>query len=119
MNIQKNEGHDQMAQIPNKIKVTIDQYLKALKDGNIAIEQAILFGSYAKGNYTKYSDIDIALVSKIFEGSRITDRNKIRGITLSISSNLEILPYHPKDFNTNDPFVKEILATGIKIPIKG
>ena len=104
-----------MAQIPVKVKNTIHNYLAALKEHNIPIRQAILFGSYAKGNYNDWSDIDIALVSDIFEGSRIKDRSKIRKITLSVSSDIEVLPYHPKDFTKEDPFVKEIIDSGIKI----
>ncbi len=41
--------------------------------------------SYATGNYKKCSDIDIVLVSDIFMGNRIEDKDKIRNITLSIS----------------------------------
>ena len=62
-----------------------------------------------------WSDIDLALVSEIFEGNRIKDRGKIRRITLSVSSDIEILPYRPQDFTTDDPFVKEIIETGIRI----
>jgi predicted nucleotidyltransferase len=104
-----------LAQIPVKVKNTIHNYLTALKEHNIPIKQAILFGSYAKGNYSDWSDIDIALVSDIFEGSRIKDRRKIRKITLSVSSDIEVLPYRPKDFTKEDPFVKEIIDSVIKI----
>ena len=52
-----------MAQIPAEIKKIIDKYLTALEAHNIPIRQAIIFGSYAKGNYEDWSDIDIALVS--------------------------------------------------------
>ncbi len=104
-----------MAQIPVEIKKIIDKYLMTLKEHNIPIRQAILFGSYAKGNYEDWSDIDIALVSDIFEGSRIKDKSKIRKITLSVSSDIEVLPYRTEDFTKDDPFVKEIINTGIKI----
>ena len=104
-----------MVKIPDKVKEIIDQYLVALNDNNIPVKQAILFGSYAKGNYDDWSDIDLALVSEVFEGIRIKDRGKIRLITLNVSSNIEVLPYNPKDFNAEDPFVKEIMETGIKI----
>ncbi|ODS34658.1 MAG: nucleotidyltransferase [Candidatus Scalindua rubra] len=104
-----------MAQIPAKVREIIDKYLVALKDNNIPVNQAILFGSYAKGNYDDWSDIDLVIVSEIFEGIRIKDRSKIRLITLKVSSNIEVLPYSPQDFKTDDPFVKEIMETGIKI----
>jgi len=104
-----------MVKIPDKIKEVIEKYLKLLKINQIPIECAFLFGSYAKGEENEYSDIDIALVSKIFEGKRISDRGKVRKITLSISSDLEIMPFHPKDFNKDNPFAKEIIESGIKI----
>lgn len=104
-----------MVKIPDKVKEIIDNYLVALKDNNIPVKQAILFGSYAKGNYDDWSDIDLALVSEVFEGIRIKDRGKIRLITLNVSSDIEVLPYSPKDFNADDPFVKEIMETGIRI----
>lgn len=104
-----------MAEIPGRVQKIINKYIKALRDNGIPINQAILFGSYAQGRYTQWSDIDIALVSNIFEGNRFFDRGKIRKINLSVSSDLEIIPYRPQDFTSDDPFVKEIIETGIKI----
>lgn len=104
-----------MAQIPDRVKKIIDNYLRALKENGIPVKEAILFGSYAHGKHTEWSDIDIALVSTIFEGDRFSDRGKIRKINLSVSSDLEILPFHPNDFTSDNPFVKEIIETGVKI----
>ena len=81
-----------MAEIPDRIKKIIDNYIQALQDNDIPVIKAILFGSYAKNRHSEWSDIDIALVSNIFEGNRMTDRGKIRKINLSVSSDLEILP---------------------------
>ncbi len=69
-----------------------------MKDADIPIKEAILFGSYARGSYQKQSDIDIAIVSDVFGGNRIDDKDKIRKITLSISSELEVIPFSPNDF---------------------
>lgn len=104
-----------MVKVPDKVKKIIDKYLVALRDNNIPVNQAILFGSYAKGDYDAWSDIDLVLVSEVFEGIRIKDRGKMRLITLNVSSDIEVLPYCPKDFNSDDPLVKEIIETGIKI----
>jgi predicted nucleotidyltransferase len=104
-----------MVSLPKKIKNTIDSYIAALTQNNIPIKEAILFGSYAKGNPGEWSDIDIALVSDIFEGNRIVDKDKIRRITLSISSDIEVIPFSIDDFNPQNPLAKEILATGIKL----
>ncbi len=75
-----------------------------------------MFGSYAQGTYTAWSDIDLALVSADFEGDRFKGRYKIRQIKLKISSDLEPIPYLPNAFTADDPFVKQILATGINMP---
>jgi uncharacterized protein len=104
-----------VAEIPDRVRSIIDKYLQALRENEIPIKRAILFGSYARGGYTEWSDIDIALVSSIFEGNRFIDRGKIRKINLSVSSDLEILPYRPQDFTVDDPFVREILETGVEI----
>ena len=104
-----------MVQLPANVKKTINSFLLELNRNNIPIKEAILFGSYASGSNNEWSDIDIALVSEVFQGDRIDDKDKIRKITLSISSEIEILPFSPSDFNSQNPFVKEILKTGIKL----
>ncbi len=104
-----------MVKIPNKINYVITKYLSALNSNNINVKKAILFGSFAKGNYNNESDIDVAIISDSFEGNRIKDRSKIRAITLSVSSNIEVIPISLKDFNEKDPFVEEIINTGIDI----
>ena len=104
-----------MAQIPDKIYSIIELFLEELNNNNINIEQAILFGSYAQGTYTTWSDIDLALVSPDFEGDRFKDRDKIRRIKLNISSDLEPIPYPPNEFTPEDPFVKQILKTGFSV----
>lgn len=104
-----------MAEIPNIIKATLILFVNELKKNHIHIQQAFLFGSYAYGDFDTWSDIDIALVSDDFSGIRFQDRDAIRKIKLSVSSNLEPLPYRPEDFNEADPFIKKILETGIRV----
>lgn len=104
-----------MDKIPIRIHRLITRYLEELEKNNVPIRRAILFGSYVKGSSHEWSDIDIALVSDVFEGIRFKDRNKIRKITLGISSDLSPLPYRPEDFSPDDPFVREIMEHGIVV----
>lgn len=104
-----------MAQIPLNIQNIIDRYLDELKRNKINIQQAYLFGSYAKGYQNEYSDIDIALISDQFTGNRFLDREKIRSISVNVSSLLEIIPFNTDDFNIKDPFAKEIINSGLRI----
>ncbi|HAB52155.1 MAG: nucleotidyltransferase [Ignavibacteria bacterium RIFOXYB2_FULL_35_12] len=104
-----------MAEVPTEIKSLLLNYITLLNRNNIPVEKAYLFGSYSKGKNKDFSDIDLAIVSNVFEGVRIKDRSKIRKITLSVSSILEVLPFNPKDFTEENPLVKEIIETGIRI----
>lgn len=104
-----------MARIPVEVENKIKRYLEALKENNIHIAKAYLFGSYARGTFNQWSDIDIALVSDSFKGDRIDDKKIIRAITLQTGSDLEPLPFNPADFTDTNPFVHEIISTGIQI----
>ena len=85
-----------MAVIPDKIKKIVFEFINELEKNNIPIDDVFLFGSYAKGDYTPDSDIDLLIVSPIFEGDKIEDRKKIRRYILKISSYLEIIPLKVK-----------------------
>lgn len=104
-----------MVRISNRVQKLIDNYITKLEENGFTIKKAFLFGSYAKGNAHENSDIDIALVSDEFEGIRFYDKDKIRRTTISVSSQLEVLPFKTSDFTDDDPFVKEILETGVRI----
>ena len=104
-----------MAKVPGGIMNLLREYVAELEKNNIHLKTAILFGSYAKGNYGDLSDIDIALVSDDFQGVRFLDKEKIRRLTLSIDYRIDPLPYKTEDFTESNIFVKEILETGVKI----
>ena len=104
-----------MDKIPDRINKILKAYIHKLEKNNVHIEQAVLFGSFSKGLADQWSDIDIVLVSDAFEGIRFKDRKKISPITLSISRDLSPLPFRPEDFTLDDPFVREILRTGLRI----
>lgn len=78
------------------------------------IENAFLFGSYAKGINRRDSDIDLAIVFKSLDD--IID-TQIELMQLRTDDDLLIEP-HPfslSDFNASDPMVSEILKNGINI----
>ncbi len=104
-----------MDKIPDSIKNIIDRYINVLCSNDISVESAFLFGSYSKGTSDEWSDIDIALVSGIFTGDRIRDRDKVRKFTRRVSSMIEVMPFSIEDFNDTNPFAREIIKTGIRI----
>jgi predicted nucleotidyltransferase len=104
-----------MAQIPEEIKAKIQRFIEYCEVSGIHIQQAILFGSYARGTQNKWSDIDLALVSDKFEGIRYNDLDKLVDACFAVDTDISPLPYRPEDFTINDLFVKEILKNGIRI----
>ncbi|MCX6155306.1 MAG: nucleotidyltransferase domain-containing protein [Candidatus Kapabacteria bacterium] len=104
-----------MVEISDKIREIVIKFILEAKKDNISIDQAILFGSYAKGTNHEYSDIDLAVVSDNFEGIRFFDNVKLINAALKSSIDLETHPYRPEDFKEDNPFVKEILEYGVRI----
>ncbi len=104
-----------MAEVSDNIKEIVNKFVLEAQKDNIKIIQAVLFGSYAKGTNSQYSDIDLAVVSNDFEGKRLFDNIKLINAALKSSIDLETHPYRPEDFTEDNPFVKEILAHGIRI----
>ncbi|USH00499.1 nucleotidyltransferase domain-containing protein [Thermococcus argininiproducens] len=88
---------------------------KALGD---EIEDIILYGSYARGDYSRESDIDILLVVK--EKLDLHKYEKVNEIATKLSLKYEIvisiMDYPKKDFMSLDsPFLQSVKKEGIKI----
>ena len=92
----------------------ISKFVNLVSD-EFPIKSVYLFGSYAKGIAKEYSDIDLAVVSDKFEGSRFFDKEKLNKYILKTSIDLEIHPFRTVDFTEDNPFVKEIIQSGLKI----
>lgn len=104
-----------MAKVPPKIITTIKKMIKESEKDNIKIEEAYLFGSYAKGTQHEWSDIDVALVSNDFIGNRILDNQNLANAILNSSIDIQSHPYRPEDFNQDNPFIAEIMKHAIRI----
>lgn len=104
-----------MAVISNEIIENTKRFLKMLAASGFHIDRAVLFGSFVKGTAGKWSDIDIALVSKDFTGVGFNDRKKINPSLIKVDSRIEPHPFRPEDFTEDNPFVKEILKEGIEV----
>lgn len=104
-----------MAKGKDKIADHIKDYIKKIETDNISLDKVYLFGSYASGKQKDWSDIDVALVSKLFTGDLIDDKNRIRKITLKFDYLISPITFNTSDFNESNPFAREIINTGIRI----
>ena len=91
-----------------------NNYLRYLLLHNYKYEKAYVFGSYAKGTFTGDSDIDIAIVFNDLK-DRFSTQVKLLMLTTKFDTRIEPHPIDKKDFNMNNPFVYEIMKSGIEM----
>jgi len=65
-----------MDKIPDSIRPIINKYISTLSTGGVHLDSSFLFESHSRVTADKWSDIDIALISKGFTGNMIKDRDK-------------------------------------------
>jgi len=85
----------------------------------LPVEKAYLYGSYAKGTQSEYSDVDVCFFLPTFGSKRSVD---IVMILLAIAGQYPGLDIEPRVFQTSEiergnPFVKEVLRTGQEIRV--
>jgi predicted nucleotidyltransferase len=81
------------------------------------VDKAILFGSYAKGYATERSDVDICFFLTDYNGKQ---RYEVMAELLGLGGKYRKVPFEPLVFETaelqrGNPFVQEILATGVEL----
>ena len=96
------------------IKNIVRKYALLLKK-NIKVKNVYLFGSYVANRATEDSDIDVAVVSNSFVGDPIDDMVYLMKLRRNLDLRIEPHPFTINDFNKTNPFVREIIDTGIKI----
>jgi predicted nucleotidyltransferase len=89
----------------------INQYITALRKKGINVCEIYLFGSYAKGIFSEWSDIDVAILTDKFIG----DSFDFRFLLMKIARDIEHHPFPVDEFNEDNPAAAEILRTGEKV----
>lgn len=76
----------------------------------------ILFGSYARGDFTEESDIDAVLIAENLP-KRVLERRSLS--SLYHLKNLMVIGYYPEEFmrelRKQNPFIHEVLKEGVII----
>lgn len=78
------------------------------------VQEVYLFGSYAKGTNNEDSDIDVAIIINSNENT-FDLLVELMMYTENIDLRIEPHPIKVKDFEEGNPFVQEILETGLKV----
>lgn len=101
--------------VKGKIKEAIELLGDFLARRNIRVDRIVVFGSQARGNFQTDSDIDIAIVSKDFEGKDIFEKaDMLKGLKWFLAERLllpfDIVPLSLSELNGSSlisQFVKE------------
>ena len=90
------------------------RFASAVKQ-DFLLRQMFLFGSTAAGAGHEDSDIDIAVVADDFSGDAVDDIFRLMKTRRSIDMRIEPHAFLTSDFHRSNPFVAEIMNTGIRI----
>jgi len=97
----------------NKIKKDLKEIVLKIKRNHPEVVKIILFGSFAKNNYTPYSDIDIAIVVKKTSKNFVLRQDEFIDYFKHLDFDVNILVYTQDEIEKlkkeDNKFVKEIL----------
>ena len=103
-----------------KIKTIVKNFVKAVKNHDIKVEIAILYGSYAKGIAGEDSDIDIAIFSSDFGKDKFEEAILLKKISEEVYLGISPEPYSLEEYNKasqNEFLYQEIIRKGKIIPV--
>ena len=83
-------------------------HLKCRDEIGIRLDGILLFGSYAKGNPRKDSDIDIAALSYSFGKSRFKEGSLINTLAHDIDTRFEVIPVNTNEY-CDQPSISPII----------
>jgi predicted nucleotidyltransferase len=82
------------------VEVIVDKYIQAIRNRNIRVEKAILFGSCAKGSTDANSDIDIAIISPDFGRDYLEEAVMLKEISEDIDLDISPRPYSLDEYKS-------------------
>jgi predicted nucleotidyltransferase len=98
------------------LKKILTDYISNVRD-ILPLKKAILFGSYAKGTAREYNDIDVCFfISNVTVDNWLDINVKVRMILFKyIDVAISPIIYDASEIEKDNPFINEILSTGIEI----
>jgi predicted nucleotidyltransferase len=102
-----------------EIAELIKDYVRLLRSEGIAVEKAILYGSWARGVTAEDADIDVALIIRGLDRANFNIKRTLMRLAVRIDERIEPVAYSPEDFVKDDwlPLLYSIKKTGKEIAI--
>ncbi len=102
--------------ISKKIKKIVKEYISVLEN-DIKVDRVVIFGSQAKGQASRKSDIDVAIVSDSFGSRKYNSSYLFQKLWKVKNSNIDPVGYSPKEYmaKTPSPLLSEIRQNGLEL----
>ena len=107
-----------MAKATSEIRSIVARYVENLKAQGVPIEKVYIFGSHARRNADMESDLDLAVISPLFEKMSLWDRAGFLGkAAWDIRHLIDALGFAPSQVRKAIPgtLLDHILKNGIEI----
>lgn len=103
--------------VKKSIRKIIKKYSASLKNAGIPVEHIVLFGSQARDEATKGSDIDLCVVSKSFGRDRLKEIGLLLTHATKVNGRIEAIPASPWAWRHDQlsPILHEVRKHGIKV----
>lgn len=109
------QGAYNMTKIPAKIISLIKKFKNKIIT-ELDVKKVLIFGSYAKGNYTINSDIDVCVIAQNIENNYLT-MLQIAPKIIDIDTRIEPVVFSFDEYQNQETYglLKEIKKYGIEI----
>jgi predicted nucleotidyltransferase len=98
-----------------KVKETVKIYADDVRQV-FPVAKVFLYGSYAKGTATEHNDVDVCFfLTKLDDEDCIKVLAKLLNLSHKYDLDIEPNVFEVSDLYDNNPFVKDVLRTGIEI----
>ena len=96
-----------------KLEKKLEEISKKIKKEKLEVEKIIVFGSFAKGNYTPFSDVDIAIIVRKSNKKFLERQDEFIEYFDDVEIDVNLIIYTKEEFEKlikeRNSFVKEIL----------
>ena len=90
-------------------------FLHHLRQAQVDVAAAYLYGSHSAGVAGPHSDIDVAVVSSDLSGDRLQDWMTLNRISSRIDARMEVIGFRPEQFQDENPLVWEVKTRGLQL----
>jgi hypothetical protein len=94
---------------------TAQDYVREIRAQGINLHKAFIFGSFVKGTQHEWSNIDVMLVADEFQGLPQDMRLFCQICLKKPYIRIEAQTYPTDYFYEGDPFIAEVVRTGIEL----